>query len=150
MAVCNFLIQINNSVALGAHVLTMFRARNVIWLGPLLLCAAGTAAAQAISPAREAELINLVRHDCGACHGLTLKGGLGPALTPQALAGKSGAYLKSIILDGRDGSAMPPWRTVLSEPDVAWIVEKLQKGVPRSSGKGRELGKRKYETRNTN
>ena len=30
--------------------------------------------------ARRAELVTLVRQDCGSCHGLTLKGGLGPAL----------------------------------------------------------------------
>ncbi|HAF55336.1 MAG TPA: cytochrome C55X NirC, partial [Thauera sp.] len=32
-------------------------------------------------PQRARELIHIVRQDCGSCHGLTLKGGLGPALT---------------------------------------------------------------------
>ena len=108
----------------------MFRSRVVLWLGPVLLCAAGTAPAQSVSPARQAELLNLVRHDCGSCHGLTLKGGLGPALTPAALSGKPAEYVRAIILDSRHGSAMPAWRGLLTEADVAWIADQLRKGLP--------------------
>ena len=113
--------------------------RILLWgLGAILMGVAGAARAQAVGPARQAELINLVRHDCGACHGLTLKGGLGPALTPQALAGKPEAYLKTIILDGRHGSAMPAWRGLLSEADAAWIADQLPKGLPDQETANRE------------
>lgn len=108
----------------------MFDSRPAFWIASTLACVAGTAAAQPVGPARQAELVNLVRHDCGACHGLTLKGGLGPPLTPSALSDKPAEYLKAMILDGRHGSAMPGWRPLLSEPEVAWIVEQLQKGLP--------------------
>lgn len=124
------LIQINISGALREHVVTMFFARTVSWLAPVLMCTAGTAMAQVVGSARQAELLNMVRQDCGSCHGLTLKGGLGPALTPSALSGKPAEYLKAMILDGRHGSAMPGWRPLLSEPEVAWIVEQLLKGLP--------------------
>ena len=79
---------------------------------------------------RQTELIKLVRQDCGSCHGLTLKGGLGPALVPDALKDKPADYLKAIILHGRAGTAMPPWLRFLSDADTEWIVINLKKGCP--------------------
>lgn len=35
---------------------------------------------------RSRELVRMVRQDCGSCHGMRLTGGLGPALTREALA----------------------------------------------------------------
>ena len=85
-------------------------------------------ASSTISTDRKAELLHLLKHDCGSCHGMTLQGGLGPALTVNALAGKSSALLQQTILDGRTGTAMPPWRGMLSEQEVAWLVDRLIKG----------------------
>lgn len=79
---------------------------------------------------RRVELVTLVRQDCGSCHGLTLNGGLGPALLPEALKGKPADYLKSVILQGRSNTAMPPWQRFLSEAEAEWIVFNLQKGFP--------------------
>lgn len=78
---------------------------------------------------RRIELIRLVRQDCGSCHGMTLKGGLGPALTPEALREKAPESLVATIVWGRSGTAMPPWRSFLSEVEAGWIVEQLQKGL---------------------
>ena len=83
-----------------------------------------------IGAARRVELVALVRQDCGSCHGLTLKGGLGPALLPEALKDKPADYLQSVILYGRPNTAMPPWQRFLSEAEAAWIVSNLQKGFP--------------------
>lgn len=83
-----------------------------------------------MSAARRDELISLVRQDCGSCHGMTLKGGLGPSLLPEALKDKSADYLKSIILHGRPDTAMPPWQRFLSEAEAEWVVSNLQKGFP--------------------
>ena len=83
-----------------------------------------------LSQERQHELIRLVRQDCGSCHGMKLTGGLGPALTPQALQDKPAAALISTILQGRPGTPMPPWNTFLSEPEAGWIVDSLQKGFP--------------------
>jgi cytochrome c55X len=94
-----------------------------------LFCA-GAAAAEP-PPARRAELVHLVRQDCGSCHGLTLKGGLGPSLEPAALAEKDAEALGFVILHGRRGTAMPPWRAHLSEAEARWIVEQLLKGFPK-------------------
>ena len=86
--------------------------------------------ATAVTRARQADLAQFVRHDCGSCHGLTLRGGLGPPLTPEALAGKPAAYLKTTILDGRPGTAMPGWRPLLPDAEAAWIAHRLLNGVP--------------------
>jgi hypothetical protein len=39
---------------------------------------------------RQKELIHLVRQDCGSCHGMTLQGGLGPALLPANAGRQAG------------------------------------------------------------
>ena len=85
---------------------------------------------EAPNPSRRSELITLVRQDCGSCHGLTLKGGLGPALLPETLKDKPADSLKATILHGRPGTAMPPWRRFVSEAEAEWIVVNLQKGFP--------------------
>ncbi len=88
--------------------------------------------AAAADPARERrdELINLVRQDCGSCHGLTMKGGLGPPLLPAVLAAKDPENLRFVVLNGRRGTAMPPWRDFFSEAEAAWVVDMLRRGLP--------------------
>lgn len=79
---------------------------------------------------RQQELVRMVRQDCGSCHGLHLTGGLGPALTPEALAGKPLDSMVSTIYRGRPGTPMAPWSALLSEPDAQWIAEQLFAGFP--------------------
>jgi len=101
----------------------MYRT-GLIVLG--LLAGSGSVAAD---NHRSAELQNLLLHDCGSCHGMTLQGGLGPSLKPEALADKSDDYLRYTILYGRPGVPMPPWRDILSDADVSWLVRALRKGA---------------------
>ncbi len=103
---------------------------RVAWIAALLAGSAVCALADPV-PARRAELAELVRQDCGACHGLTLKGGLGPSLEPAALAAKDPEQMTSVILNGRRGTPMPPWREYLSEAEARWIVEQLRQGWPK-------------------
>jgi cytochrome c55X len=79
--------------------------------------------ADALSDERATQLRTLVHQDCGSCHGLGLTGGLGPALTPEALHGKSSELLAATIREGRAGTPMPPWKQLLSEAEINWIVE---------------------------
>ena len=81
-----------------------------------------------VATARQNELLYFIKHDCGSCHGMTLKGGLGPALLPATLAAKPRDYLVTTILEGRQNTAMPPWKTMLSKQDAIWITEQLQSG----------------------
>lgn len=96
----------------------------------ILLGGLATAALAEPSVARQKELIHLVRQDCGSCHGLTLQGGLGPALLPATLAGKPVEGLVATIIGGRAGTPMPPWRRFLAEDEAQWIVDKLMAGFP--------------------
>ena len=76
-----------------------------------------------------AKLANLVRQDCGSCHGLTLKGGLGKPLTAEQLGPWDRDQIVNIILDGIPGTPMPPWRPLLSEVEVRWIADRLKQGT---------------------
>lgn len=96
----------------------------------LAALAAVASAAADPAPARQRELLHLLTQDCGSCHGLTLKGGLGPALTPDALASKPPVMLQAVILHGRPGTPMPPWKAFMTEIEAAWLVEQLRAGVP--------------------
>lgn len=102
--------------------------RLLVLLG---LTAACVASAAEPAPARRAELLHLVKQDCGSCHGLTMKGGLGPSLEPATLAEKDAEQMQFVILHGRRGTAMPPWSTFLSEAEARWIVDQLKKGLPK-------------------
>jgi cytochrome c55X len=82
-----------------------------------------------MTTARQQQLLYLLRQDCGSCHGLTLRGGLGPALTPQALYGKSAEMLRSVILYGRPGTPMAPWQPFMNAAEATWLVEQLQTGM---------------------
>lgn len=83
---------------------------------------------EAPSAWRQRELTKLLRDDCGSCHGMRLTGGLGPPLTPGALADKPATSLTATILSGRTGTAMPPWRPFMSDKEAAWLVTRLQSG----------------------
>ncbi len=96
----------------------------------VLLSASAFADSPAVDPARAKELVRLVRQDCGSCHGLRLKGGLGPSLLPEALRDKPEEGLRYTILLGRPGTAMPPWKPMLSDAEVDWILARLLKGFP--------------------
>lgn len=80
------------------------------------------------SSERQDELLYFLKHDCGSCHGMTLQGGLGPALLPETLAGKPDDYLVSTIMDGRKDTAMPGWKSMLTRAEAAWLTEQLQTG----------------------
>lgn len=99
----------------------------------LALAAGGIALTAAAEPttARQQELVHLVRQDCGSCHGMTLQGGLGPALLPTTLADKSHEGLVATIMGGRTGTAMPPWHRFLAEDEAQWIVSRLIEGFPK-------------------
>ncbi|HYR01040.1 MAG TPA: cytochrome c [Casimicrobiaceae bacterium] len=91
---------------------------------------AGRAATNASppTPARARELLHLLHQDCGSCHGMRLTGGLGPALTPEALRTKPAETLVATITSGRPGTAMPPWRRFLSEAEAEWLVARMVSG----------------------
>lgn len=112
----------------------MSRSRQAVmdWLGLAMaaLLLLPTSLAAAPDGQRQAQLENLLKQDCGSCHGLRMTGGLGPPLTRQALAGKSRELLIATVTQGRPGTAMPPWQALLDQQDIAWLVDLLQQGYP--------------------
>ena len=98
------------------------------WLALSFLMVAPLAANDDISDDRQQELRNLLIQDCGSCHGMTLKGGLGPALLPEALAGKPADYLRHVISKGVPDKAMPPWENILQPKEIDFLVTYLQQG----------------------
>jgi cytochrome c55X len=78
---------------------------------------------------QQSRIRHMVLHDCGSCHGMTLKGGLGPALTAEKLQYKSHELLSTIIMNGVEGTPMPPWKGILDEQEVAWMVKQLKDGA---------------------
>jgi len=105
---------------------------------PLLLAAAlavpgvPVQAEPTVAPtvARQAQLARWLRDDCGACHGMTLQGGLGSPLTAQALAGKPRDGLVATVLQGRPGTAMPPWQPFMTQEEAQWLIDRLLAGKP--------------------
>ena len=91
----------------------------------VLLCLATPAFAE-IPEGRAKALEHMVLQDCGSCHGLTMKGGLGRPLTRDALSHAEPDGLALIILDGIPGTAMPPWRPLLTEDEALWIARYLK------------------------
>lgn len=92
----------------------------IVWVSP----------AFADDPAapRQKELLYLLEQDCGSCHGLTRKGGLGPSLLPRDIADKSDEGLVDAILLGRPATPMGPWAFEISKEEAIWLVRQLRKG----------------------
>ena len=82
-----------------------------------------------LSTEKKYQLIHMVKQDCGSCHGMTLKGGLGPTLLPKTMNKLSESTIKNIILFGRPGTAMPPFESILTENEALWISQQLQQGL---------------------
>ena len=101
---------------------------------PPIAVAPGARNASAAPPtkpdaSRQRELLVLLKQDCGSCHGMRLTGGLGPALTPEALRTKPAESLAATIVYGRTGTAMPPWRRFMSEAEASWLVARMIDGA---------------------
>ncbi len=90
----------------------------------------GAALASPPEPGRQRELVRLVRQDCGSCHGLTLRGGLGSPLLPETLARRPFEALVAAVLHGHPGTAMPAWESLLQPEEAEWIVARLREGFP--------------------
>lgn len=77
----------------------------------------------------QTRLANLVIQDCGSCHGMTLRGGLGPPLRPEDLGDLPVEAIAAIISEGVPDTAMPPWKPLLSPEAIHWISQQLKSGA---------------------
>ena len=113
---------------------TLFAPPAALLMSAGVLLGAGVGAApDGPAPTRQRELVRMVRQDCGSCHGMRLTGGLGPALTREAMADKPLDSMVATIFHGRPGTPMPPWRAMLDESEARWIAERLIAGFPQET-----------------
>jgi cytochrome c55X len=109
----------------------VIRARPVLFaavlnlIAPLAVPSADAADEATPDAARQRELIVLLRQDCGSCHGMRLTGGLGPALTADALKDRPPESVVATIVHGRPGTPMPPWQRFVSQAEAEWLAAQL-------------------------
>jgi len=103
---------------------------KALLLGSVLsVVAAMPTFADSTASAHEQRLDHLLRHDCGSCHGMTMKGGLGPPLLPSSLKERDEDDIVQMILHGNPEKAMPPWASLLTTSDARWIARRLKQGL---------------------
>ena len=82
--------------------------------------------AQSASPLNTERLKHIIKHDCGSCHGMTLKGGLGPSILEEDLKKWSDEQLFTVIKWGRPKLVMPPWKDIFTDQEIQWIIKYLR------------------------
>lgn len=110
-----------------------------------IACLAATLGLQAFAHAeratpdapRQQQLLHMLKQDCGSCHGLRMTGGLGPALTRETMQRLPLTSLSAVIYHGRPGTAMPPWKTMISVEEAEWIAAWLQSPENKPEPEGR-------------
>ena len=66
---------------------------------------------------------------CARCHGPAGKGGAGPRLAGRVTAAYPDVAAEiAVVRDGR-GSGMPAWKNLLSEADIAAVVEYTRRAL---------------------
>jgi nitrite reductase (NO-forming)/hydroxylamine reductase len=64
--------------------------------------------------------------ECQGCHGPNHEGGVGADLRPDKIAKKNAYTLVQTILNGRPGTAMPPFSEKMNKADAQKMVDYLQ------------------------
>jgi len=64
--------------------------------------------------------------ECQGCHGPNHEGGVGADLRPTQIAKKNAGMLAETILNGRPGTAMPPFASSMDKTDAQKMVDYLQ------------------------
>lgn len=59
---------------------------------------------------------------------MKLKGGLGSPLTKELMQRRNRNEIMGVILNGRLGTAMPPWKSLVTEGEASRLAEILIKG----------------------
>ncbi len=67
----------------------------------------------------------MFKKECAGCHGSIHQGGVGADLRPKALKKKDKNMLVQTILNGRENTAMPAWKSKFSKEDAEGMVDWL-------------------------
>jgi mono/diheme cytochrome c family protein len=77
------------------------------------------------SPAANGQQIYFA--NCASCHGISASGSdLGPTLVSSDVAAKDDGYFRSTITDGKPGTSMPTWDSVLSPEQIEDVIAFLR------------------------
>lgn len=84
------------------------------------------------APTPTIDTASLFASKCAACHGANRQGvtGLGGVLTPQSLEDRSVAELANIITNGKTGTAMPPFKQILSQAEIDALAQFIKNTPP--------------------
>ncbi len=78
----------------------------------------------------------LYSRNCGGCHGYDLAGGSGPSLFADTLLSKrTDDMLRYTIQNGRPGTRMPPWKALLTDPQIGAIIAYAHSEADRLHGR---------------
>jgi cytochrome c55X len=94
----------------------------------LLALFASSSFAAEPSAEKQAEIRTMLKNTCSSCHGVDLKGAIGPALKPETLGSKSDELLIDTIYNGRKGTMMSSWKASMNKDEIAWLVGILKSG----------------------
>lgn len=97
-------------------------------LAIILLVASSSCLAAEPSADKQTEIRTMLKNMCSACHGVDLKGAMGPALKPETLANKADDMLIDTIYNGRKGTMMSSWKASMNKDEIAWLVGVLKSG----------------------
>ncbi len=97
-------------------------------MNKLLSIVAATAltASFAFAGASKMDFAKMYEKECQGCHGPIHQGGVGADLRPKALKKKDKDVLVKTIMEGRENTAMPAWKTVFSKNDAIGMVDWLK------------------------
>lgn len=87
-----------------------------------------TSAAEQFKP-----VVKLYQDACSGCHGPQRQGATGPALIPQRIGGVGDEFIKTILLNGRPGTAMPPWKGVITDSQISDLISYIKSPVEAST-----------------
>ncbi|WP_345993078.1 cytochrome D1 domain-containing protein [Sulfurimonas sp. HSL-1716] len=72
------------------------------------------------------DVAKVFERECQGCHGPNHEGGVGADLRPAKIAKKNTYMLAETILNGRAGTAMPPFKNKFTQADADKMVDYLQ------------------------
>jgi len=76
----------------------------------------------------------IFEQECQGCHGPMHQGGVGSDIRPDKVKDKNSMFLANTILDGRAGTAMPPFKGTISKQEASLMVDYLQKWAGKKIG----------------
>ncbi|QOP43953.1 c-type cytochrome [Sulfurimonas sediminis] len=97
-------------------------------LGKLVISAAAFAVVSSglFAGTSHMDVEKMFEKECQGCHGPNHEGGVGADLRPAQLEKKNAYTLAEIILNGRPGTAMPPFANKMTKADAQKMVDYLQ------------------------